>query len=540
MANIVSGKTYLSPKMREMREKGLASLSYFNDEILRYAYPPYNMNAPMHREMDAWLQETFSQPKQISLMLDFRGCGKSLKGGVGHTLWRCVRNPNITIRYMHADEGMATEIMSQIRGHLEGNEIFRTLYRDEITPKSSLGLKPSDDSFTLNRTFAPRTPTLKMLGYRTAKIGTHVDLFVLDDLVNEKTTASPLLIESVKNFLRQLPPLLNDPVRSRILAVGTRWDPQDAYGTMLGEHEDDAYEDCVRSWVKSCYADTEETVSRWPDKFTVELLRRTERTRTTYYFSANMRNEPIPRGSQLFDVTKVKRYNLELDDRMRPVLPEGQPYNIYTAVDPNRKDDGTGDPAAVLTVARDPEGNHFVLDLEYGKPSSVELVLWIRQSWQKWKACAVLYEAICGQEMLLPWLRRDMLESGVAYPLVESNRKNTATTKAMRIRALSGLIESGKLWVPNSVRFKPLMREIELYTGHAKAPKDDCLDCLADIYGDGYDAAGKKGKPRREIDLPWQSSTVDAMLGLGMRGYGVRSIESGSHRFRGGVNVTVS
>ncbi len=510
-----------------MRERGLADLDYFNSEILGYGKSPYNLRSECHHEMNRWLQDVFASEKQIHVMLEPRGHGKSILGGAGHTIWRICRNPNIQIRYMHADEDMAAEVMSQIRGQVENNDMLRVLYETELVrPDTEGGIRriPSntDDAIYANRTFSPRTVTLKMLGYKSGKIGTHVDLFVLDDLVNEKTCATPILMEGVKDFMRKIPPLLRDPAHSRVFVPGTRWDPHDAYGFLM---EGDEFKDDTRKMVNSCFMDEAETIARWPEKYSVETLHKMEVKMTKFFFSANMRNEPIPRGSQLFDVEKVKRYDLRLDASMRPVLPSEQGYLVYTAVDPTSKDDGSGDAAVVLTAARDGEGNHFVLDIEYGHPNSIELVSWIRNAVQRWHPTGVLYEALCGQRMLIPWLKRDMVESGVHYPLQESTR-TYGTTKPMRIRALAAVIETGRLYVPNSVRFKPLLREIEMYTGFSKAPKDDCLDCLADIYADGYDASRSKPKGKAAIHSPWQSSLLDHMIGTDPRSRRITSVES--------------
>lgn len=498
----------LSPALKKMRERGLNDLHYFVSEILGYGREPYNLNVQIHKEAADWLQETFTQPCMFSVWNDFRGCGKSKQGGVGHTLWRAVRNPNITIRYIHADEKLGGEIMGDIRGHLESNEILRTLYSDRIYMNVSESPFWSDDVVTLRRTFSPRTPTLRMLGYRTGRIGTHVDMFVLDDLVNDKTSATGLLLESVKDFVRRLPPLLNSQSKSRILCLGTRWDINDAWGMLT---EGPEYEGIVRKKVHSVFTDATETASRWPEKLSIEDLRRMEVSMTPFYFSANMRNDPIPKGSQIFDVSKVKKYELKLDARMRPDLPSEQPYLVYTAIDPNHQEGEQYDAGVVMTVARDGLGNHFVLDIEYGRPNSIELVLWIRRAVENWRPTAVFYEHTSGQKLLLPWLKRDMVDSGVVYPLHKSTRP-VNQSKEVRIRALANVIETGRLWVPESVRFKPLLAEIERYTGAKKLAKDDCLDCLADIYCDGFDPTTKKVATQINSRAPWQSSLLDGMI----------------------------
>jgi len=186
-------------------------------------------------------------------------------------------------------------------------------------------------------------------------------------------------------------------------------------------------------------------------------------------------------------------------------------------VDPNRKDDGTGDFGAVLTVARDSDGNHFVLDLFHGKPNSIELVAVMREHVVKWRPLSVFFEALCGQKLLMPWIKRDMMDSGVAYPIQESKRP-FGIGKPIRIRALAGVIETGKLWVPHSKVFTPLLKEIEHYTGANKTPKDDCLDCLADIYSDGFDASRGSGKRGGKVTAPWQTPLLDDMISHQMGG----------------------
>lgn len=440
--------------------------------------------------MFGFCEGVFDAKEQWTQLLVPRGHGKSIGISVGHTAWRLIRNPNLKILILHGASDLARDLLGMIAMHFTDNALLRRLYPSRVWKKKSDAPKWIQDEIVIPRDIIDHTPSVAASSAESAKTGRHFDLVVLDDVVNAENVGTSDQIQKVKDFLRTVPPLRVDR-HSRFMDIGTRWNFDDAHGEMLDPQG--RYSGNVRSFVRSCWS-VENEIPIWPSKWTKEELDRERQDMGNWLFSANYLNNPSPEGSMVFNEADVQRTTIEWDLSLdRVVLPEGERYHIFTAVDPNTRESTEHDPAVVLTGARDSRGNIYVMEMTRGHPNPTELISWIRKHVQKYNPITLLLETVTAAKQFVHWLLKDGIDSGVVYPLREVIR-GPNEQKLIRIKALAPLVETKRLHIPMGAMFEPLMQEIRLYTSAAK--RDDCLDALADIFSHGSNPPRPKSIPK--------------------------------------------
>lgn len=512
----------LPPALRdEMRKRAVDDFMWFSRHVLGYKF----FDAPIHDRMGNFVSGMFKADERFSVLLAPRGHGKSKLITVGHTLWTVCRDRNIKWMILHGSAGLSQGLMSEIKQHLESNQLLRALFPDVCwnKPKVQSPLWTSDE-IIVKRDIIDHTPTISASSMASAKTGRHVDGIILDDLVNAENTTTPDQIEKVKAFIQTLPPLLMGP-QSRILDVGTRWHFEDAHGSLINNENEFAGQ--VRSHIEGCF--DEDGNPQWPSKMDAKHLERERKAMGEYLFSANYLNNPSPEGTMLFREDRIKRWTPDFDESGRVKVPDNRPVWMWTAVDPNAGMGNQHDPAVVMTVARDAEGNHFVIDVYSGHPDVQQLINEIRRQVQAHKPMQVLVETVAYQRQLVHWMRRDAVENGVSFAIRELGMaERSSQSKFMRIRSLDPMVNGGKLYVPYGTSFDKLVREISMYSSAAR--HDDHLDCLADIWQYGNNPP----KAKVETRGPSNPNTIESWHRR-MGGYtnvGAKKIERGFVRYR--------
>ena len=158
-------------------------------------------------------------------------------------LWLKWRDMEKRIMYMSAATGLANQVLGEIRGHIDPQNVLTLANGVELTMGSALPeLRPvrppsgsAPGAFSLaGRQGSGREPCFYPSSIGSNKAGQHPTDIVADDPANERNSTTPVQREKVIHSFKQLEPILRDP-SGGIYHVGTPWAFYDI-SAWIGEH----------------------------------------------------------------------------------------------------------------------------------------------------------------------------------------------------------------------------------------------------------------------------------------------------------------
>lgn len=474
---------------RELRERCERDLYFLCKRVLGFGFLDQEFHKEFCKETQSALHSWTGKDNdpQWNGMLAPRGFGKTtlrtvggviqaeLLGGIdGKGKWR---EPHFTQGICHAKDELSQNICKEVRSQWENNDTLKWIASD-LAYKNPERESPvwTASSFTLKRPTFYRVPSVVAFSPEASTVGMHFDIIWNDDTVIDTNSENAEQRAKILQFIKSQLALLKKIGWRRMMCTGTHWDVDDAWAAMRDPNGD--FGGNAR-WVVYKARQDDGTLL-WPDRFPEEVLQKEERALGPYKFSCLYQNDPQPEGIASFEYDFVQRYTAEYDEKGQWIPPDPERgYWILMAVDPNTTEDTAHDPACVTTAAWDSAGCIWVIDVAHGHPSPSQLIEWIREGVVRYQPKVILYEDVQAQKQAFHWMEKDTLINGVRFPL-QPVKRGPKLGKYMRIMALSPLIRSKGLWVPNGAKFHPMMEEIRKYSKRAK--RDDCLDTLADIY----------------------------------------------------------
>lgn len=186
--------------------------------------------------MDAWedtlhndLAAFLDKPEDKKLILIPRGHLKSSIVTCGWTIQQILKDPNTRILIANAVWDIARSFLREITGFLTDKSLLSDIYGRFDGP----GSKFTQDAITVaQRTIGTiKEPTITTAGVETALTGSHYNIMIMDDLVEENNCNTKEQIQKIIRFYQNSLDLL-DP-GGQILVVGTRWAMGDLYGHLI-------------------------------------------------------------------------------------------------------------------------------------------------------------------------------------------------------------------------------------------------------------------------------------------------------------------
>ncbi len=212
-----------------------------------------------------------------------------------------------------------------------------------------------------------------------------------------------------------------------------------------------------------------ESVSAWPAKISAEkLISERERFQNMGQLDVWYRERMCKAMSP--DDQRFKR------EMFRYYDPKSLPktMNVYTTIDLAITKNKRSDYTAICTVGVTPEAHWFVLDIDYGKYDTGEIVDAVYRSVSKWKPLEVGMEVVAFQIALADLIEKEMPKRGVFFRL---RRQKAERAKEVRIEVLAPRFALGTVWFPKGAGFLT-----ELEGELLKFPTgihDDLIDALA-------------------------------------------------------------
>ncbi len=204
---------------------------YFKESLYhtcKYLLGMSDINRKTHGECIEALEELEFRQKGIAnaLIIMPRGSLKSSIGSTAFPIWRLLRDPNKRILIDSATYDLSTQLVSAIAQHLESPQVtglFGTFRTKEDWSSKSI-------------TIAQRTKILKessvvASGVGSPKTGAHYDTIIMDDLNNEKNSATPEQMEKVVRHYQMNYAILDPGGDAAVIA--TRYAALDVPGHIL-------------------------------------------------------------------------------------------------------------------------------------------------------------------------------------------------------------------------------------------------------------------------------------------------------------------
>lgn len=346
----------LTDEMRRMRKKGLEDFHYFVGAIW------LNRDGRQKYFKGRYVQyvcERFQFPEQPNqLFLLPRDHFKTTIITSAGSAWWALTDPETRIVLGGSDKDKGKKYLSAVRQMFKQNVLLRQLY--------GVGVGRPDRADMFNLTTRPLSVTTPECTFNCHSVGesdtgAHYPRGIFDDLVDESNYDSQVGRESVENFLKDTPNIL-EKVNYRQVLVGTRWHVLDAYGKIIEAEASST----VKNWEIISRAVREQGEYIMPLRFNDEVMASIyHRTRDPNHVSGQYYQLPIESSKAMFKQAFLEANYVPKDEAGHYVFPKGLAW--YLLMDTAFKSKERNDWTAWLLLGVDHKGGYWVADAGRGK-----------------------------------------------------------------------------------------------------------------------------------------------------------------------------
>jgi predicted phage terminase large subunit-like protein len=470
--------------------------------------------------------------RRRTLLLGFRGMGKSTVGTITLAIKGSLENHNVRELFVSSTDGAAQEFLKETRIHLQTNDDLISMFGRFFDPSGGQGVVGRfRDGYA---TIAQRTqlwlrePTFLSIGTGGQVAARHFDLVFGDDIVIEKNSRTANQRGMIRSWhdsslIGALMP------HSTVHYRGTRYHPGDLYDDFQNGRPGETsgvLRDCTL--VLPLVENYEDPYDQWrstsPIRHPREVCVQLRKEMGAYHFQAQMQQDTRAGEGIIFNWADFRWYSLD----ERPPVGDMKIFIFFDLA--GRKTD-VGDffagvvvgvwvcPAAPVYGAEPGDLRIYVLDLvreRAGTKRQKELIL---ATTAKWKPIIAGVEAVAQQTGFA-----DEVQSSTAMPVVPVELKGPMEgDKVARAMRVSPKVEAHQVYFPNepdtedgdgglAARCRPLLTELTQFN---QGDHDDCVDAFVGaitlaMYG-GPGAAAPVPEDPRDYD----DSGLLADYGLG-------------------------
>lgn len=403
------------------------------------------------------------------LLLAPRGSGKSTIVS-SYIIWKIIQNPDIRILLVSTNQNMASDIMSTVRHSFEKNTKLKDVFGKFSNAKgngtwstNAINVKKRSKKSLMHR-----EKTLLACGVGGRFLGSHFDLIILDDIVDEKNCSTEGQRAKLRDWYSKvlLPTMERD---SKAVCIGTLWHTNDIYSTFMRSN----------SWEHKRYKAILKYPEETDDGKAVMLWDREDFNGVTLGFSYDDALEYIDENGKLAFEMQYQNKILQTSDS--PIKERWITESIdefesikrfpkmtkYMGVD--LASEGGKDYFAITVIGIDQSNNIYTLENAYGHYSMSRQLDLIKELANKYNPVMKIgIESNATQKIIT-----DEWKSKTKLPIFQI-KSSWVNDKWSRCQNLSVKFETGRIYF--NPKFKKLKDELLSFP---RGSSDDLLDSLS-------------------------------------------------------------
>ena len=298
-----------------------------------------------------------------------------------------------------------------------------------------------------------RDATVEAAGLLGGITGSHFDLIIADDLIDDESTRTKSRMDNVEKWFKGTVEPLLEP-QGRMIVVGTRKHPNDLYGRLI---EDSGYRIIHDKALVRDESQEEGYRALWPERWPVKLLLEKKRKIGSVMFKREYQNDPRAVLGQLLKEEWLQYYD-EPPEQLR----------VYQGWDLAISKSEKAHYTVCTTIGVDQNENVYVLDWLRAKMDFPTQLRALKAQNDRWAPELigvedVAYQRALPQEALRRW----------RLPL---RRIKPDTDKTRRVLSAFVAFENGKVYLPSE---HPHLQDfLNEYLEFDAGEYDDMLDSL--------------------------------------------------------------
>lgn len=244
---------------------------------------------------------------EFSLILYPATHGKTTLVSTLLPIWELCRNPNVRVAIIGKNEDeaknkIARSIIAELMSNKQLIEDFGP-FHDEHDGNKAWSLT----NLTIaNRTAKLKEPTIACFGSGSkGTLGHRADVVICDDVVTDKNSATPTQRESLKEWFETSVDTMKEFETSRLVVVGTLFDPEDLYHDIMEYREPDTGNPIYKVQREDAIVDEENQITLWPEKWPWRRLMQ-QKAKGTLSFNKRYRNIAVDASRMVFKEAYIK------------------------------------------------------------------------------------------------------------------------------------------------------------------------------------------------------------------------------------------
>lgn len=456
-------KSLSKEEINFLRKKCFEDLYFFAKAVLGFDWLDVDVHLPLCR-----ILESYHKNPRVKIVLP-RGWLKTTLCSQAYPVWRAIRNPNIRVLLTQNTFTNSVQKFRVIRDVYERNILFRLLF-PELLPTDSCVWK--SESLCQNRPKAFDESTFEAAGVRTQVTSRHYDLIIEDDTVapdynelgEQNVCPTKEDIEMAIGWHRLALPLLNSPLESQILVVGTRWFEKDLLSWI---DENEKYVSYSRAMLETNGVADMQGAPVYPKRFNSAVIEQLKAGYGPYLFSCLCMNQPVRSTEMIFNPDWFTYYEEE------PQLSDLVCYTTVDVAGDPEETKGNPDYNTVVTTGKSlVTGRIYVLGYFRKRCNPGEVIDAIFKHVRQWHPLKVGIESVAYQGTIQYWIRERMRKEN--YFFFVEGFTHGKREKNARIMGLQPVISSGNLLIRKQM--VDLVNELIAFPNGAY---DDIIDGLS-------------------------------------------------------------